>query len=95
MMRLTNMYVTSPESCVHGAVDRLPLMPISIYIIKRCVCYIFYNIYYHSIKLLTFIRCCQTPPRRSGTDPKPICHFDPLLCGFLYLPWFFDSCLRF
>ena len=21
------------------------------------------------------------------------CHFDPLLCGFLYLAWFFDSCI--
>ena len=21
----------------------------------------------------------QTPPRQSSTDPKPVCHFDPLL----------------
>ena len=34
---------------------------------------------YHSIKLLTFNHCCQTPPRRSSTHPKPVCHFDPLL----------------
>ena len=37
--------------------------------------------------------CIQTPPRRSSADPKPICHFDPLLGGFLYLAWFFDSCI--
>ena len=25
-------------------------------------------------------RCCdQTPPRQRSTDPKPVCHFDPLL----------------
>ena len=48
---------------------------------------------YHSIKLLTFNRCRQTPPRPSIADPQPICHFDPLLGGFLYLAWFFDSCI--
>ena len=24
-------------------------------------------------------RCIQTPPRQWSTDPKPVCHFDPLL----------------
>ena len=24
-------------------------------------------------------RCTPTPPRQSATDPKPVCHFDPLL----------------
>ena len=24
-------------------------------------------------------RCDQTPPRQRSTDPKPVCHFDPLL----------------
>ena len=37
--------------------------------------------------------CHRTPPRQSSTDPKPICHFDPLLCGFVYLAWFFYSCI--
>ena len=23
--------------------------------------------------------CLQTPPRQRNTDPKPVCHFDPLL----------------
>ena len=23
--------------------------------------------------------CLQTPPRQRSTDPKPVCHFDPLL----------------
>ena len=40
---------------------------------------------YHSIKLLMFNHCCRTPPRQSVTYPQPICHFDPLLSGFLYL----------
>ena len=39
--------------------------------------------------------CRRTPPRRSGTDPKPICHFDPLLCGFLYLACFFVHASNF
>ena len=43
---------------------------------------------YRSIKLLTFNRCRQTPPRPSIADPQPICHFDPLLGGFLYLAWY-------
>ena len=34
---------------------------------------------YHSTKLLSFNHSCQTPPRRSSTHPKPVCHFDPLL----------------
>ena len=35
---------------------------------------------YHSIKLLTFIHCCQTPPRRRSTDPKPLCYFTLTSC---------------
>jgi len=34
---------------------------------------------YNSIKLLTFNRCNRTRQRQSGTDPKPIYHFNPLL----------------
>ena len=48
---------------------------------------------YHSIKLLTLIRCDQTPQNQSSTDPKPVCHFDPLLPRIVYLVWPFDSCV--
>ena len=48
---------------------------------------------YHSIKLLTFIHCTRTPPRRGRTDPKPLCHFDPLLPRNVYAAWLFDSCI--
>ena len=34
---------------------------------------------------ITFNSCDQTPPTRSGTDPKPICHFDPLLLMIIYV----------
>ena len=43
---------------------------------------------YHSIKLLAFNLCCQTPPQRSGMYPKPVYHFHPLLPGIVY-----EACL--
>ena len=48
---------------------------------------------YNSIKLLTFNHCHQTPLRRSCTDPKPMCHFDPLLPRIVYVAWLFGSCI--
>ena len=48
---------------------------------------------YNSIKLLTFNHCYQTPLRRSDTNPKPICHFNPLLPRIVYVALLFDSCI--
>jgi len=48
---------------------------------------------YHSIKLLTFNRCTQTPLTRSSTDPKPVFHFDPLLPRIVYVASLYDSCI--
>ena len=31
-------------------------------------------------------------PDEAAQTQKP-CHFDPLLCGFVYLAWFFYSCI--
>ena len=39
------------------------------------------NLSYNSIKLLTFNVCNQTPTEQSDTDPKPVCHFDPVIAG--------------
>ena len=40
-----------------------------------------------------FNLCCQTPLEQSGTYPKPIYLFDPLLPRIVYVAWLFDSCI--